>query len=158
MPGLYDPEQVERLIATSERLSGELAAHKRQLAVTDKRAKYAKAASIVGMFVGIIGIAVGVQAWSTAHDLDQLVETRQRETTEARISSCVQFNVQRAETRAAMKLALGSLVPTTATEQQRLALETYGKSVDLGLPYRNCSPEGIEAYFKSPPKDPAIGG
>ena len=69
MPGLYDPAQVERLIETIDRLEGAFAGHKKALAVAEKRSKYAKSAAIVGILVGILGIAVGFTAWDTAADV-----------------------------------------------------------------------------------------
>lgn len=160
MPGAYDPDQVERLIVSIDSLESAFAVHKQALARAEKRTKYAKSASIVGMLVGIVGVAVGVTAWGVADDVRELSADRQRETVEVRTSACVQFNVQRNEVRSTMKLALTSLAPPEAarTEAQRASLEVYSKAVDLGLPYRDCSPQGIEAYFKSPPKDPAGPG
>ena len=167
MPALYDPAQVERLIGTIDHLSDDLDAHKALITGADKRSKYAKAAALIGLMVGVLGIAVGAagigygrQAQHTADDLKALQDSANADRAANTLSSCIQFNVQRAETRAAMKLALASLAPPVAnqTEQQRAALETYSKSVDLGLPYRDCSASGIAAYFKSPPKDPAGQG
>lgn len=167
MPALYDPAQVERLIGTIDHLSDDLEDHKEVLVAADKRSRYARRAAIIGIVAGIVGVGVGVwgisvgaRAQNTADDVNHLTAQSDAEREANKVSSCVQFNVQRKETREAMKLALTSLAPPEAnrTEQQRAALETYNKSVDLGLPYRDCSSAGIAAYFKSPPRDPAGQG
>lgn len=148
MPALYDPAQVERLIGTIDHLSDDLDAHKVALIGTDKRSRAARLAAIVGIVVAVIGITVG--ATGIIYGVK-----RNDERSAQIIAACSQSNAQRAEIRDAMKLALASLAPPTLTEQQRASLDTYNKSVDLRLPYRDCSPAGIDAYFKSPPKDPA---
>ncbi len=136
-------EDIQNLGPTLER-------HRQTVLKADRRSK-------AGVIAGIIGITVAIFALFIAADVHDLQRSVAADSASARVASCVQFNVQREQTRAAMKLALASLAPPAAnqTDQQRTALETYSKAVDLGLPYRDCSPAGIEAYFQSPPKDPA---
>ncbi len=74
------------------------------------------------------------------------------------MSACIQFNAQRAEIRAALKDSLVTLVPDPAaiSENQRAQLDRYSTSVDAKLPFRDCTPSGLEQYFKNPPADPAL--
>lgn len=85
---------------------------------------------------------------------EELVRLR-KENNEA---TCVATNVSRASIRDTVKDSLLALVPpgTALTADQQLRIDAYNERVDRGLPFRDCSPEGIEAYLSNQPPDPAV--
>lgn len=87
----------------------------------------------------------------TAQDLIQLRK-------EGNTAICVASNVSRLAIRTAIKDSLLALVPpgTTLTDVQKATIARYNEKVDSLLPYRDCSPEGIEEFLKNVPPDPAL--
>lgn len=150
-----------RLIATIDSLRADIAGHKAELLVADRRSRWARTAALVGILVGIVGIAVGtggaifgVNAQTSADDIA-------RERNDARISGCVQANVTTQRTREALVAGVSVLdVPNPQrTADQQAALDrfiaTYTAHVEAALPMRDCSAGGVDAYFARPPADPA---
>lgn len=161
----YDPEQVDKLIKTIGSLELELVAHKKVIVDSEKRSRYAKKAAVIGLgvaimgiFVGLLGYSAGNKAQKTADDVSALTQDINEDRGSQVIAACVNYNVQRAEVRAALKLSLRALAPVSdaeLTERQRELLAVYNAAVDAGLPFRDCSPAGIAKYFEEPPADPA---
>ena len=157
MTSLYDPAQVQTLIDTCNRLEGKLELHRLELVKTGKTARRGRRIAILGIFIGLMSAFGIYKAFAATDDVDHLVRANARENAEARVSSCIQFNAQREEIRVAFKTSLLALAPNGAalTPDQQQVVLLYAAAVDKGLPYRDCSPEGIALYFSSPPKDPA---
>lgn len=73
-------------------------------------------------------------------------------------ASCIAANVGRAAIRETVKDSLLALVPagTVLDDEQELRIVLYNERVDAGLPFRDCSPTGIEAWLLDQPPDPAL--
>lgn len=134
-------------------LSDALEHHRVAVEKADSRAK-------VGICIGLVGVALVIAAIWLSLVTREDANDRADETARARVSSCAQFNVQRNEIRTAIKDALLALAPpgVPLTETQQATVARYAREVDAKLPYRDCSPAGIDAYFKAPPSDPALSG
>lgn len=124
--------------------------HRQTVLRADRRSK-------AGIIFGIIGVSVAVVATIYAIDARDLQQEYERDQANNRVSACIQFNAQRNEIRQALKDALIALAPPDRplTPTQQATVDRYAAEVDLKLPYRDCSPAGLEAYFKAPPADPA---
>lgn len=148
-----DRALLHRVDVSAERLETSLRDTRESL---QRKIVRASTAVAIAVLAALLAIFVGYRSLEVARRVDREADGRAAENVTARIAACVQFNSQRAETRAAMKLSLASLLPAgqTVTEAQQKALDTYNGAVDDGLPFRDCSPSGIDAYFKFPPKDP----
>lgn len=166
MQDLYDPNQVERLIHSITDLQGQISQHGKQLQEAEHRSRFARGVALFAILVGLFATIVGAYAIYTsndAHDAVEKVESFLEQQTIDRqqqlVSACIQFNAQRFEVRTAVKDALVALVPPgqPLTEAQQATAARYGAEVDEKLPYRDCSPAGLERYFKNPPVDPAVG-
>lgn len=83
-----------------------------------------------------------------------------RERKERSVGSCIQANVAIQKQREAMVTSLLALVPegTVLRPDQQASIDRYRAAVAVQLPYRDCSPAGIEAFLRNPPTDPATGG
>lgn len=99
-----------------------------------------------------VGALVGLARVS--HVTNELVQLRN----ETNVATCISSNVSRLAIRNDMKKSLVALVPpgTVLTADQQLQLDAYNKSVDDGLPFRDCSPEGIKDFLEHQPPDPAL--
>lgn len=147
------PDQYETLIGKIDELSDELKAHKPILVKSNRRAN---AATVVGI-VGVVGVAVGAVAiFSNANRLDDAEASR----TSARVVACVQANLYTDKVRTALVAGLLTFIPDPEhpTPQQQQAIDGYTNAVELILDYRDCSPEGIAAYYANLPPDPADEG
>lgn len=118
-----------------------------------KMVKISSTGMVLALIAAGFGIAYGVDARATAQDI---IDVR----AETRIAACVQDNKAIEGQRIAISgvflvfahpNADGSLTPTE--------LDIYTKieqRVETLLPFRDCSPEGITAYYAEPPaSDPA---
>lgn len=157
------PDELVKLVSAIDILNTEVSGLRFAMINADKRAKWARSvaiigvvAGIIGLTVGFIGVTVGASAQSTA---DDLAATR----TETQISSCIQANVSTQRTKEALKSGVSVLTqpdPRRDSAAQasldRFIVE-YSAKVDAALPFRDCSPRGIAAYFARPPADPALG-
>lgn len=146
-----------RAVAACDRLEVALRDHGRRLARLAVLATVSVGIAVVGLIVGGIGVKAAAEANRASDDLGAFVASTEVERASQRVAACVQFNVQRAETRGAMKLSLRALGPPgVLTPEQMAVFEKYNAAVDLQLPFRDCSPAGLDAYYKSPPPDPAV--
>lgn len=143
--------QYETLIDKIDELRTELAAHRYVVMTANRRSKAAMILTIVGATLCVVGIYL---ALSARHDVSEANESRAT----ARISACVQDNVTTGNVRAAVVSGLLTFVPDPAnlTAEQTAALNAYEGAVAAILKFRDCSPEGITAYYASPPLDPAL--
>lgn len=121
-----------------------------------------------GVVWGLVGVVVSVAvvatiAGITAVRVEGFVTEREDDRLSDRAAACIQFNVQRFETREVNKKSILTFAPDAQfdiaklTGPQRALYDAYARVVNEGLPFRDCSVAGLDAYFKSPPKDPALG-
>lgn len=87
-------------------------------------------------------------------------ETKDR--AENTIGACVQFNVQQAKNRSAIADGLvNAFKPLVTSASGQAGLDTLSTNlhaqVDALLPFRDCSPTGIDEFLKNPPPDPNTG-
>lgn len=111
---------------------------------------------LVDLLVSVLSVLALAEAYHQA-------DARARDQQEARRGSCVQFNVDQQNKREAITggivEALRKLITTPEGSAFVDELEpVLRESVTSKLPYRDCSPAGIEAFLKKPPSDPATGG
>jgi hypothetical protein len=130
--------------------------HRRAVEKADQRSKAGIIAGIIGIMVGLLATIYAINADETADRVSDLQEQVAADQEEARHSACIQFNVQRNEVRGALKASLLTLARAPITPEQQIIVDKYNTEVDESLPYRDCSEDGIAAYFKTPPKDPAL--
>ena len=156
------PEDANALVSTIDVLNTEVAGLRIALISADRKARRGQTVGTVGVVVGIIGgavgffgVLVGANARATAEDL---AEARK----ESQVSGCVQANLSTQRTREALKSGVSILSqpdPRRSDAGQasvdRFVIEYSGK-VDAALPFRDCSPDGIRAYYDRPPIDPAL--
>lgn len=150
-----------RLISTIDALSRDIAGHKDALVVADRRSRWARTASVVGILVGIIGIAVGtggaIFGASAQATADDLARSRQ----EGRVAGCVQGNITTQRTRAALVAGVSVLAAPNQgrSESGQAAVDEfvrrYTAQIEQALPYRDCSARGIDIYYDHAPTDPA---
>lgn len=157
------PDEYQHLFEAMDTLKGEMTGLRLALVTTDKRARWSRSVAIVGVVVGIVGgavglggVAVGVSAGATADDLASSRREQQQ-------SSCVQANLTTQRTREALIAGVSVLTqpdPRRGANEQasvdRFVVE-YTRHVNSALPFRDCRPEGLTAYFENPPIDPALG-
>ena len=155
------PEDQLRIIAEGlrhdvQKLAPAMERHRVAVEKANRRSKIGVIVAIIGISVGSLGLFVGYNARETADEVEMINNARAAEQQEVRVASCIQFNAQRNEVRAAVKDALLALVPpgTPLSETQQETVRRYNAEVDNKLPYRDCSPAGITEYFKKPPTDP----
>ena len=154
------------LVVSLGKASEEMQAVKEQLRAANTKSALAKNVAVIGMIIGVLGVAVGAggliyaeRANDTADEVHTLQIERAREQIENRIVSCIQQNVQTNRMRKALVSGVSVLVPPEGpSERLTQFIESYTANVNDALPFRDCSPRGIETYFESPPGDPAAGG
>lgn len=166
----------ERFDSTVSRLEARLLEHRQEMQqvesdlrdnqkATVSAKKVARTGVIVGILggiVGLLGVAVGVDGRETAKDVDAVVEQRAVDQREARVSGCVQQNVNTKRNRDALVGGLEAILdlsPATTNEEmtrRKQIVTAYKDQVEDTLRYRDCSDKGITAYFESPPQDPAV--
>lgn len=143
-------EEYQRFEETVDTLNKVLVSHRAELNKAKNVARSGVVVGIIGIIVGLIGGAVGFDGRSRAQDI---VAARN----EARISGCIQSNVATQGSREA--LASSILVfaddPNHLTPKEQIIADAYRSRVEHALPYRDCSPEGLDRYFDNPPADPA---
>lgn len=105
---------------------------------------------LVVLAVVVVGLVVATRHQSDQRDLDQA---------DARYAGCVQYNVAQTNTREAIvKGLIGGfqpLVPPERAADLDYFAAVLRRSVEDQLPYRDCSPSGIDRYLSHPPPDPA---
>lgn len=155
-------ENLVVLIGKLDELAVEMKGLSGALKATDQKAKWAKRAATVGIAVGIIGCMVGViglvAGWKANDTADQLAQSRR----EGQISSCVQSNLTTERIRAALiqGVSVVSQPNPNRTEAEQASIDRFVTEYTLrtnsALPYRDCTPRGIEIYYEHPPADPAL--
>jgi hypothetical protein len=112
--------------------------------------------SKVGLFVGLIGVIVGAIGLLTAFYAREASKEIRSTRTESRIAACQQDNVLIASTRGAITDSILALAanPNELTSVEQLLYDAYAARVANGLPFWDCSPAGIVAYYENPPVDP----
>lgn len=158
------PEDAAALVSTIDVLSTEVSGLRAAMINADRRARWARSVAIVGVVVGIIGVVVGLGGVLVGADAQRTADDIEISRREASTSSCIQQNVQTFRTRSALVAGVSVLAQPTDPPRSHAAQErvdefvrTYTDSVEQKLPYRDCSPEGIKNYLKSPPPDPNRG-
>lgn len=161
------PLDFNSLVASLGRAAGEMEGLRDQLAAANRKSASAKNVALIGIAVGVLGVAVGagglVYADNAHETADAVAEIQDRiiaDRTEARIVSCIQQNVTTERTRNALVAGVSALAPENGAAPERLVafIAQYTEAVEKALPYRRCDPKGIEAYFATPPGDPAREG
>ena len=129
--------------------------------------RYLKIIVYVVSFIAVLAIYAGIAATvasSKASDASEaataLTVERDKALVADRFSICAQYNVQRSEVRAALKLSLRTLAgdPNDLNEREKQLADAYDASVDDALPFRDCSAPGITSYYRDPPPDPNGAG
>lgn len=96
------------------------------------------------------------------HEAIERIDTLTTELSRLRIetnkANCISTNVTRKSFRETIKDSLLALVPEDIplTADQQARIELYNERVDKGLPFRDCSPEGIEKFLEANQPDPAL--
>lgn len=145
----------------------------KRIATTERNSRWLALAVAVALIVGMIGIYNGIQGRHTAHAARQAAEQAkaalheaQVNTTEARKSACLNANVSQRQARTAAQLQINYLVyftknPTPAQQAQIQVFlhgtdgkSGYYKTIDDGLPFRDCSPAGIAAFYATASRGP----
>lgn len=121
-----------------------------------KRANVNSALAVIAiLLVALIGF-VGWQ--SNSSTLDRFERDRKDRT----LGSCVQWNANQRNTREAIINGLVDTFRPLVTPGKEAQLEQFAAAlrtnVEKQLPYRDCSPDGIEAFLRNPPPDPNSSG
>lgn len=116
--------------------------------------------TIMAIVTGMIGIALST--WAI-----KAVGTAEASRKDARVVSCEAFNDQQersidgneAQVREVFR-SLTSDDDLTPAERERLdtLFADHDKVIELSFPLRDCSPEGIEAYFDDDPTTDPLAG
>jgi hypothetical protein len=82
---------------------------------------------------------------------------RAQELAEAQYADCVQHNVVQADARRATLAVINAALDSRELNAEQLAvLDRIEATTIENYPFRDCSEEGIDAYFADPPADPAL--
>lgn len=129
----------------------------------DRSAKWLQRLAIGALIAAAIGIGVGAAGFSAADKADRkadIATARADAILEARTTSrkiaCDEFNEQQARSRAGEKAQVRSVIsdrPRTPEEQAQIdeLLRRHDAQVDASYPDRDCSPDGIAAYYEETP-------
>lgn len=156
------PADITEMLTTMDRLSEEIRAlrkelgeqrelHTRELHTMNVRARRMKILTIILALLVIVGCVFTYQNRKTLEDFHT-------QRTESRRGACIQFNVTTQGQRTALHNALLTFVPDpdNMTAEQKTSLTKFDDAVENALPYRDCSDDGIDAYYSDPPPDPAV--
>lgn len=114
----------------------------------------------IALVVFALVVVVVVVSWAFKHQHDE----DQAKTQQARVGSCIQFNVNQKAQRDAIVTGIGDaldkLLPADPRSQAFVAQFRTEAAVTVAaqLPYRDCSPAGIAEFLQHPPADPNAGG
>lgn len=153
--GTPDAAQLGRIEQALTNLDNPLQALVTELRRVDARSQAARQASIIGIIGMCVGLAVaigalwyGLDARATA---DDIIAAR----TEARVTACISANQQLAGTREAIAGVFLIFGHPDATGQlpaeEQVVYDHIREQVGTLLPDRDCSPEGISAFYDHPP-------
>jgi hypothetical protein len=151
MPEPISTSQLDDLIGAIKDLQGELSATRDVVEQSVKNSRTARVLSIVSVALFLISFGLFASNHKTIHSINQVRD-------EARIVACVQENVGIASERVAISESIVALAPpgTVFNADQEARIAAYGDLVDKLLPFRDCSSEGIAAYYANLPADPAL--
>lgn len=113
--------------------------------------------AFVGFFLGVRGIRHDQQ--DTQNNRERIADIEQSRDESSR-ALCIQTNVLIDGARASLVGGLDALLAMSSEitpEQKQQILMTYGDAVAVHLPFRDCSPSGIEEFITHPPPDPGAG-
>jgi hypothetical protein len=107
----------------------------------------------------VLVLAIVSTVWGVSSVRDNVRENEANRA-QARISACVQANVTTERQRAALVSSILTFAddPLNLSPGEQALLDRYTAEVEKQLPYRDCSPEGIDLYYEDPPADPADTG
>lgn len=112
------------------------------------------------VIAAVIGLRYGHDARVTADQLSAQANELIAQRDEARVASCVNDNVRAVGQRLAFHNGLataghpgpdGKLPPN-----EQAVIDAYDAAVAGSLPFRDCSPAAVAAYYANPPADPAL--
>lgn len=112
-----------------------------------------------GLAIGaLLLLFVALGGWYLKSSQDQANTDRK----DRSYGSCVQFNINQHNIREAEVQGLVTTFSKFIQPGQEARLELFAAelrtNVEVLLPYRDCSPPGIDAFLKNPPTDPNAGG
>ncbi len=172
-------QQAAALLDSMERLEAELHDHRPIVEEANRRSRIARTVGIIGLVVGVIGLAAGGTGLWAARKADQSIDTNrdaiaavealvaqiEQDRADARRAGCIGDNGsilgQRASLVSTTTASLRVLAedPENLTAEETALLNAYRKQAaaeaERSLPFRDCSPPGIERYIEHPPIDPA---
>lgn len=148
---------VGRLMESMDDLRGELSEHKNIVARGNRRGWVGLVLATVGV-IGIVVVMFVAKQNSDAADenealamqnqaaLAEILATRAERTA----TTCTEYNKFVAKLHEKLPEALLALVPAevTLTDAQNAQVAAYAASVVDGFEFRDCTPEGIAAYFE----------
>lgn len=156
--GLPTEHQLERLVTSMDALSLRIEEVRDELHKANLRTRILK---VVSVLLAIVLVVVGAAVYETR----QATRTINTERAERTTIGCVRDNVETAGFRFALVTTLARSIsvlaedPDNLTAQEQAVLDVYTDAARdtaaEALPYRDCSPAGIEAWFSSTPIDPA---
>lgn len=134
-------------------LTGELKAARDDSSWAKRVANVSVAVAVVAVIAAVLGVAYGHEARATANDVASARN-------EARVSACVQANVSTVGQRSAISGVFLVFAHPDANgalpeAEQAVFAEIEGRVATL-LPFRDCTSEGIDLYYATPPADPAL--
>lgn len=155
--GVEQPSQLSRIEATLNTIDTKLGSLTSELRRVDGRTTAAKRAAVIGVIVGAVGVSIGIGALTYGLDARATARDIVDARSEARVTACKNDNVRADGQRKAFHLSILTLVPLgPLTPDQQKALDRYDAAVAVAVPFRDCSPQAIEAYYQAPPADPAL--
>lgn len=153
------PENTPPSMAQVDRLIDTIAALQEELEITRLAVVRSSKRSFAAMVLAVASIGLFVVSLLTVISNRDAIHASNEIRDEARIVACVQENVRTATLHAKLPETIVALAPpgTALTPDQQARVDAYAKSVALGFPFRDCSPEGIAEYHRNLPVDPATG-
>lgn len=119
------------------------------------------ALAALALVLAVIVAAIAVVAFVVRNNSDR-IDDQNTDRASRSYGSCVQFNVkQDADRDAIVQGIVASLRESFPSERTEAFVMTFEPklraNVERLLPYRDCSPAGIEEFLKHPPPDPNGG-
>jgi hypothetical protein len=142
--------QVDELLAAIAALNDEIELHRRDLRRMNFRNR------LLAVTAGLLTAALIAVAVVVVHN-ERTLRAVNRSREERTAINCVRDNVAIEGQREALidSILTFAADPSHLTEAELAALDEYTEAVEIALPFRDCSAEGIDAYFDTIPDDPA---
>ena len=154
-------EVATRLTESIDKLTVELRTVQINQEAAEQRQR--KRRNFQAVCLAVLALAIVVACIAIYRNGDTIKEN-EASRQQARIASCKQYNVQMKETReGVVQIAVASLEglagdPANLTDAElglrEQVVARASATAEATFPYRDCSPEGLDAYFESPPPDP----